>query len=133
MALEDALTTVLAADPGVSPLVAARIFPGVVADNPAYPYISHHVISETTASAMGADVGCLRRRVQVDCFGETATSARTVALAVAAALTRFRGTVNYTGGSTVIEDIYRLGVNDNFDFAARKFKRSVDFDVVFDG
>lgn len=133
MALEDAVFTLLKDDAGVDALVAGRIYPVLAPEPISYPFIAYHIVSDTSAHAMGQDVGVRRRHVQVDCVDESATGARKLADAVSAALSRFMGTVNYTGGSTVIEDVYSLGMNDNFDFEARKFKRSVDFDMVYDG
>jgi len=131
--IEEALNTVLEANSAVVALVSGRIYPVLAPEPPQYPFIAYTLASETNYSAMGTDAGTLRRRYQFDCYDKTATGASNLADAVKAALLRYRGTVNYTGGSTVIRDIFALGQVDLFDFEARKFKRAVDFDVVYDG
>lgn len=128
MAIEDAVSTILQEDVGVSALVVKRITPMVAPESPVYPCIVYLFVSETVPNAMGKTTDLVRRRLQVDCWGDTPTDAQTLADAVITALDRYSG----TAASIVIQDIYRLGVNDIFDFEARKFKRAVDFDVVFE-
>jgi hypothetical protein len=131
--IEDAVYTHLAADSGVAALVVKRIYPGLAPESPTYPLIVFRFISEISHPAMGGDVGIVERRLQVDCWDETATGAQQLGDAVTTALSRFMGTVTYTGGSTVIEDIYRDGVMDLFDEHARKHQRAVDFKVIYQG
>jgi hypothetical protein len=131
--IEDALFTHLSADAGVSALVVARIYPMLAPESPTYPFIVYHAISETVPYAMGGpgSTDVVRRRYQFDCYGVDPTTARKVAAAVTTALDRFSGTVIYTGGSTMIQDVYRQGINDIFDFEARKFKRAVDLEIIY--
>lgn len=135
--IEDALFAIAKANAGVTALIGTspcRAYPVLAPEPvPAYPFVAYSIISETNTSAMGVDTGVLRRRVQMDCYDTTATGAATLAEAIKAAFKRYSGTVSYSGGSTVIEDIYILGQTDLYDLEARKFKRAVDLDVVFDG
>ena len=132
--LEQAIFTKLTTGATVGPLVGnARVYPLLAPESPVYPYIAFTVVSQTRYSAMGADTSARRRRVQVDCYAEDQDQVATLAAAVENDLVRFSGTVNWTGGSLVIEDIYQIGLTDLFDFQARKFKRAVDLDIVFDG
>lgn len=136
--LEQALFQKLTTDATVGPLVGnERVYPVIAPEPPVYPYICFPLVSQQRYSAMGADVSPRRRRVQVDCYAEDPDQAAALAAAVENALVRFSGTVNWgsgpTAGSLVIEDIYQLNLTDLFDFEARKFKRAVDLDIVFDG
>src|SRR5579872_2817870 len=131
--LEQALFIKLTGDSTVNGMVSGRVYPLLAPEPPTYPFIAYTVVSQTRYSAMGADISPRRRRVQVDCYGKTAADARNLAAAVENALVRFQGTVSWTGGSLVIEDIYQTGLTDLFDFETRKFKRAVDLDIVFDG
>lgn len=131
--IEEALFKLLSTDSGVSAIASTRVYISLMPESPTFPAIVYRMISEKTFPAMGADVGIVRRRMQVDCWGETATDARNLADAVIAALSRYSGTVTYTGGSTVISDIYRDGVIDLYDEHARKFQRAVDFIVFYQG
>jgi hypothetical protein len=131
--IEDAIYTRLAAVSAVSSLVSTRIYPGLLPESPTYPAVVFRFLSEQTFPAMGADAGVTKRRLQVDCWATTATAAQQLGDAVTTALSRFQGTVSYTGGSTVIDDIYRDGVMDLYDGKARVHQRAVDFIVMYQG
>lgn len=131
MAIEDGLFAVLSGNTGVNALVGtdpSRIYPVLAPESPTYPYIVYHDISEVVPNAMGSGTtDIVRRRYQFDCYGETDTDCRTLAAAVIAALDRYQG----TSSGVVIQDVYRMGVTDIFDFEARKFKRAVDLEIVY--
>lgn len=131
--IEDAIYTHLAANAGVAALVGTRIYPILMPESPTYPAVVYRFLSEITYPAMGADTGITHRRMQVDCWADTRTGAQQLGDAVTSALSRFMGTVSYTGGSTVISDIYRDGVMDLFDEHSRRFQRAVDFIVMYQG
>lgn len=138
--IEDGLFEILSQASAVTAIVGTnpvRVYPLLAPEPPTYPFVAYSLVSETNSSAMGSDTGVLRRRMQMDCYDTTAKGARVLADAVKTALKRYRGTVNYgtgpTAGSVTIQDIFILGQTDIFDFEAKKFKRAVDLDVVFDG
>lgn len=136
MAIEDGVFNLLAQNAGVTALVGtspSRIYPIQAPQTPQYPYLVYLFVSEQVASAMGVDIGIVTRRLQIDCYDLTATGAQKLGDAVTTALARFRGTVSWTGGSQLIYECGRIGVNDLFDFEARKFKRVVDFEIIFNG
>ncbi|MGA9851843.1 MAG: DUF3168 domain-containing protein [Gammaproteobacteria bacterium] len=129
--IEDAIFTVLNTNDGVSALIDGRIYPALLPQEPTYPALTYTFISETPSPAMGADIGIVRRRLQVSCWAVSMTGAQGVADAVTTALSRYMGTVTGDWGSMTIEDVYRMGVHDLFDEQARKFQRAVDFEVIY--
>ncbi|MDE2103672.1 MAG: DUF3168 domain-containing protein [Patescibacteria group bacterium] len=130
--IEDAIFTVLSTNAGVVAIVAARIYPALLPQEPIYPALAYTFISESTLPAMGVDMTSVRRRLQVSCWDLTMTGAQALADAVTTALSRYQATVTGTWGSITIDDIYREGIHDLFDEQARKFHRVVDFEVVYE-
>ena len=133
--IEDAIFKVLSTTSGVTSIVGsspARIYPILAPEVPTYPFIVYHAISEVVPNAMGSGTtDVVRRRYQFDCWDKTGTGAQMLADAVTAALDRYQADVVYSGGRTLISDVYRLGVQDIFDFESRKWKRAADLEIVF--
>lgn len=69
--IETAVRSLLMADPVVSGLVGARIYSGVPAQRPTFPYITIHEIDTVSDLTLGGDaVGPNTMRVQVDCWAQ---------------------------------------------------------------
>lgn len=90
--LGEAVYARLAAVTGVTDLVGTRIYGGQAPQNPTAPYVVYQEISQHRPSAMGADVGKVRARVQVDSRAVTYKGAKQLANAVQVALQRYSGT-----------------------------------------
>jgi hypothetical protein len=68
-----------------------RVHPMYLPQSPVYPAVSYFQVSATPVHAMGNDVDLWRVRMQVDVWGETYASARTLADEVRGRLSRWKG------------------------------------------
>lgn len=125
--IEQAIYTRLGAFAGLTALVSTRIYPALLPQDPVYPAVTYTTISAERVSAMGADPGVARRRMQVSAWGATFTSASDVAEQVRAALQRHRGTAD----GTEILDIYVENTLDLYDDLAKVHQVVTDLDVVY--
>ena len=93
---------IIASNAAANNLLGGRVYPGVILQNAGYPCAAVNITgvqpnnSKTEASTL--DVV----RVQVDVYGVSMTSAAQAAAAIRSAIDYFTGTVNLTGGGTVI-------------------------------
>jgi hypothetical protein len=92
MGLETGLRALLAADPGVSALVADRIRPLRLAQGETYPAITYQRIACSPRSTLDGATGRLRSVVQATCWAESYLEAHALADAVRACVTDYRGT-----------------------------------------
>jgi hypothetical protein len=90
--MEEALVSYLAADVGLTALVGDRITWKKATQGKVNPYVVLHKIDGLRESDMDGFAGLITARVQVDCWGLTYLSAKSVARAVEARLRNFRGT-----------------------------------------
>ena len=128
----EALIAKLLADSGVLALVATRVYPGVRPQAEPLPAIVYNMISANPSYSDDGEDGIEEARIQLDCWGVTYSSAKTVARAVKAALSAFGGTVSGVRFRYITlgleHDIQEPGANS----ASYPFRTSLDFIVVFD-
>jgi hypothetical protein len=130
VSIEDAVYARLTAVAGVTALIATRVYPVRVPQNPTYPLASYQKISDVPAHAMGSDAGVRTARVQVTAWGATYDDAKNVAIQVVAALSRFRG----TSASVVVQDVFfENEVDLGFDAEALVHQVADDFFVYYAG
>jgi hypothetical protein len=91
-----ALRNRLAGHAGTSAIVGTRLWFLFLPQNPTLPAVTIQQISGLRESAMGADVGKVQGRVQVDSWGDSRGGAKNLAEQVRAALQRLRGTFDGT-------------------------------------
>lgn len=75
-----------------STAAGSRIYPLMLPQNPTYPAVTFQQISAIATHAMGQDGPITRIRMQVNSWGSTYATARSLAGEVEALLKRFRGT-----------------------------------------
>lgn len=125
--IEDALFTRMSGFAGLSALIATRVYPVLLPQNPTYPAATYAFISGVPASAMGADVGFTRKRARVTVWSKTYLEMTGVADQVRLCLERWRGTVN----GVVIQDTYVENASlDLYDDVSRVYYRPLDFMIV---
>jgi len=116
MSIETTLYTVLSTTSGVTTLVSTRTSPMAAPDGTASPYISYQVITGTAYNrAVGAPMG-ERKIVQINCIGNSYSSAKAVAEAVKAAL-------NVTYGHLVSE-------RDDYFSQTEQHRVMLDFSLI---
>lgn len=91
--VEEAVRALLVADPAVSALVSARVYPAPLPQSPALPALSYQRISATRTRSQEGPSGRARCRFQVDAWASTYDDARQLAAATRRALDGFRGVV----------------------------------------
>jgi len=89
--MEEEFRAILAGSAGVSALVSGRIRPVRAGQQDALPFVVYQTVSGVPDYTSQGASGYVQTRVQVDCYGETYTSAKTVARSVVAALSGYRG------------------------------------------
>lgn len=123
--LEAELTTALLADAGISGIVATRVYPGILPQNPTYPALTYTLVSGPRKGTF-TGAGIKYPRYQFDAFARSYGGA----LALAAALKAFMPATKTTWGSTAIdcaqlEDERDLPWDDDADV----FRRMVDYRI----
>lgn len=98
----------LKAHAGTLALVGSRIYPMRLPQGPTYPAIRYQFIGAPRVHAMGADTGQVNASLQVDCYAETYTGARTLSDQVIDALSRWEA----TSGGVVVDHVFVDGERD---------------------
>lgn len=116
---------------GVTALVASRIYPLVLPQEPTYPAITFSRVSSQRIEGVYTDYGMARVRIQITCWALTYDSAKAVAEQVRIALERYGTAVSGTliAGVTVY-DIHMGSEADAYEPTLDAFASSVDFTVV---
>lgn len=123
--IEKALYTRLSGYAGLSALVSTRIYPFIAQQKSARPYLTYQRVSTVRPSAMAVDIGIAQARFQIDAWGDTYDSVKSVSEQVRAALQRFSGTVS----AVDILDIYIDNEQDLFEDDAKIYRVSQDYTI----
>ena len=128
MSLEETLFSRLSGFAGITALVpAARITPNTLPQGTTYPAISYRRVTTLPYTAMGADTGVTRARVQVDIWGKNYSVLDSVGEQVRAALQRWRHT---SPGTEVLSSFYVNAV-DLYEPENEIHHRAMDFEIDY--
>jgi hypothetical protein len=127
--MEEEIIAKLLATSGVSLLVAARVYPVSRPQGSALPAITLGRISGAPLYADDGETGLETSRVQIDCWGATYTSAKTVARAVVASLSAFVGSSCGVDFKYVLLDAERDIRESGANSEEYPFRTSLDFIV----
>jgi len=121
--MEEDLRALLLASTAVTTLAGTRVNFGVNPQGAARPNVVLNVIDGAEGMTMSGPDGLSQSRVQVDCYGDTYSAAKTLARAVIATLNghhdnNFRGVFHVT-----TRDTREGGTNE----ADRPYRTSLDF------
>lgn len=111
--IEEAVFSRLSSFAGLTALVAARIYPVVLPQNPTYPAVTYQRISSVRAPAMGTDTGLIATRFQLSTWSSGYAAAKAVKEQLRLATERWRGTVL----GIVIQDTFIEGEVDLYETA----------------
>jgi hypothetical protein len=128
---EEAIIQTLLNDGGVTALISTRIYPGVRLQGSALPAAVFNVISATPSYSDDGDDGIEENRVQIDCWGETYSSAKSVARAVIGALSGFGGSVDGVDIKYVSLDMHHDSTEGGTKASEYLHRTSLDFIVTF--
>lgn len=122
MTIEEGLYDYLSTNVGVSAIVGTRVYPGTLPQNWTKPAISYQRVSGVRFRNLAGPAGRATPRIQIDCWAESYSGARTLAEAVRSAMDGYAGLMGTTTvGSVVLEsdidfyepdtDIYRVSMD----------------------
>lgn len=128
--LEQVLFTRLTGYSALAALVSTRVYPVEAPQNPTTPYITFQRIDEDVVRGMTEDHGMTAPTIQIDCWGLTYPSVRSVAAQVRAALKRWSDAAT----SPVVLDSFLRRMQDRArdqdDPEDQRFYRtSMDFEI----
>lgn len=84
--VEQAIADRLTTDATVASLVATRVFPEILPQDPTYPAIAYQRITTQRVRSMDGPSGLSRPRIQIDCYAAAYAQAKALADAVRLAL-----------------------------------------------
>jgi hypothetical protein len=119
MLIELCFATALSSDAGVKAICGPRIYPLRMPNNPTLPAIEYSIITGSSTPTFDSG-GPNKRRVEVNCFGDTYSDAVTLRKAVVDALG------NYRDDNMTIQSI---GPHDLFDDAPLSYRAMQEFYV----
>lgn len=133
--IETGLYALLAADAGVSALVAGRVYSGAAPDDLAqYPCVVYSMVGGSSEPTLNTP-GMIRQRVQIDGFAASPSGANTpgtiaaqIRAAVIAALSGWQQTL---GDGTNVSNTVLLNPGTDFVSEQRIFRCMCEFYVLF--
>jgi len=127
--MEEAITAALLADPGLAALAADRVTWGLRQQGSALPAVVLMRVDGAPVYCDDGETGLFSGRLQVDCWGATYASAKTLARAVKALLSGARftqGGVEFQAVWIELEqDLYEQGTGSEPDL----YRTSIDFGI----
>jgi hypothetical protein len=130
--MEEALIAKLLATAGVTALVGTRVFPGARPQGSGLPAIVLNLIAAEPSYSDDGEDGIETARIQIDCWGESYTSAKLTARAVKAALSAFGGTIAGIRFRYIALDLEHDLQEPGSGAAEYPFRTSLDFLVTYD-
>lgn len=126
--LEYGLQQLLVADEGIAALLGTRIYPLLLPDQPTFPSATYQRVSTVTIHGLSDNFSFTKCRLQIDTWDLTFPGARAVATAIAEVLEGYADTLS---NGVAVRDVVLDSQIDLYDSAARLFRVSLDFIVLF--
>lgn len=111
MTIRQAIYEHITEDADVSALIGTRCYPGVAPESAALPYVVYQTISTARPRHLGGTSGIAERRIQLDVYAATLTSAESVSEELRELFSAFRGAM----GSSAQVNIRSCFVDDEDD------------------
>jgi hypothetical protein len=92
------------------------------------PTWTYLIVSDVAEYTLMGQSGTGSRRFQIDCYGNTAAEAITLATAINAVLGGYRGTLS-DSDNTIIQGCFHINTLDFFDTSLRNFRRSLEYEI----
>ncbi len=103
-------------DTSVNALVSGRVYPLVAPQNVQKPFIVYRVVSGLKIQCMGGEICIGDYRMQLDCYGLTYSSVKSIGQAVKSCLVGFMSSNS-------------IDMMDEYDDEAQLFKQIIDFKI----
>jgi hypothetical protein len=127
--MEEGIIGKLLATSGVTALVSTRVSPGRRPQASALPAIDVNTISGAPVYTDDGESGLASARVEINCWGQTYSSAKLVARAVKAALSAFVGESEGVTFQTILLDAERDFSETGSNAAEYLYRTNLDFIV----
>jgi uncharacterized protein DUF3168 len=112
--IEASLETYLKNNAGIAALVASRIYPQLIPENPTYPAISYEKTSGEHERSLTGSSGLAMADFELECWAKTYGGAKSVADAVRNALDGFSGMM----GTDAVSEVHLDSDSDLFEISA---------------
>ncbi len=116
------------ADATLTTLIVARLYPLILPQDPTVPAITYQVISGHRFHSTDGASGLSTPRIQFDCWAKTYLEAEALFEALRKRLDGFQG----LAVSTKVQAAFFESERDDYDDAARLYRRSADFFVWYE-
>jgi hypothetical protein len=130
--MEEGIIAKLLATGGVTALVATRVYPGRRPQASALPAIDIASISGVPVYTDDGESGLASARVEINCWGQTYSSAKTVARAVKASLSAFVGQSAGITFQNILLDSERDFSETGSNAAEYLFRTNLDFIIWYE-
>lgn len=118
----------LSATAAVTALVAGRVFPDVLPDNPVYPAVTFEQTAGSSERGAQTDPLLLMARMQITAWAKSRVQARALADQLRRTLDRMRLA---TVGGAFVNDCFFEGEVDLYDPAVKVYYTALDFRLHF--
>ena len=129
--LEAGIVSLVMADAGVLAITTTGGFLVNLPKDEALPSWTHQTISDAGPYALRGEHGFTTRRLEINCFGNRRADAVSLAAAIDAVLSGYKGTLP-DADSTVVYGCFRSDRMDApFDEAARTYRRMLEYEIQY--
>ena len=129
--MEEALIAKLLATSGVTALVSTRVYAGARPQALDLPAVVLNLISANPSYSDDGEDGIQEDRIQLDCWAETYSAAKSLSRAVIDALSAFGGTVSGVNFQYIELDLAHDTQEGGSNATDYPFRTSLDFIVVY--
>jgi hypothetical protein len=133
--LEAGLTSLLLANTTIAGLIGTRLYPVIITletfldpNTETPPSISYRVISTVELQTNDGPVGCVKARIEYNCFAHDYADAKNLAEAVRNVINGFTGTL---ADGTVVSNAWRDNSTDGFDPDSRSYRVQADYFLIY--
>lgn len=125
--IEQGLTALVTADPGVSALIGTCFYPVILPETPTYPCMSYQVVSASSEYNLGATAERWKR-IQFDAYGQAYSDCKAIVAALDTVLDGYTGTLP---DGTQILGSFRVVELDLMLQYSRVFRTMVEYTFHF--
>lgn len=125
MSIDGAIYSRLSGYAALTALVGLRIYPIVAPEAASYPLVVFTKIANDKQQAHGGVTGLINPTYQVSCWADTASSVRSVADQVVAALQDYSGTLS----STEIQWSFYDNESEMYEPTTKKYHIAITFEI----
>ena len=127
MNIEQCISDYLEGSTGIEDLIADRIYPIKLPQNPTLPAMTYRVISGMEHH----DIDVAYPRFQFNCWGDTYSEAKTLAYATKQAFQRMKSVIGGTSGKAMIQGVVLNEIDMSYDMDTQLYGIFVDVRLIY--